>query len=101
MKLTTLLGAALIAASPAHAYAHHDHQPMQVAMATSSTPAYARALAFETCRNQRAGMSSTAAIRKALDDLWPIYGADITRDTSAVAARYVVAERIILCGELQ
>jgi hypothetical protein len=100
MRLTTLLGAALIAAAPAHAYAHHDHQPMQVAMATSSAPGYARAVAFETCRNQRAGMTSTAAIRKAIDDLWPVYGTDITRDTSTVAARYIVAERIIICGEL-
>jgi hypothetical protein len=86
MKLIALLGAAALAATPVPAQA--------------TTPSYAKAVAFETCRNQRAGMTSTTAIRKALDDLWPIYGADITRDTSAVAARYVVAERIILCGDL-
>jgi hypothetical protein len=86
MKLIALLGAAALAAAPVPAQA--------------STPSYAKAVAFETCRNQRTGMTSTAAIRKAIDDLWPVYGSDITRDSSTVAARYIVAERIIICGDL-
>lgn len=55
-------------------------------------------MAAEVCRYEEAGMSGTAAVRLAIDVLWPVYSDAILRDGSAMAARYIVAERVILCG---
>jgi hypothetical protein len=85
MRFLPLLGAALLAAAPAHA----------------STPLYAKAYAIRACTSEIGGMNSRDAGRKAMDDIWPIYGTDIMRDGAERAARYITAERMILCGGLK
>lgn len=89
MKLLTLLGALVVTASPVHA------------LAQESTPGYARAIAFEICRNMRDGMSATTAGTKAIETMFPVYGNDMKRDGFSRAAHLIVAERIILCSELK
>jgi hypothetical protein len=83
MRFLPLLGAALLAAAPAHA----------------STPLYAKAYAIRACTFELAGMSSREAGRKAMDEIWPEYGKAITRDGTERAARFVVIERMLLCGD--
>jgi hypothetical protein len=85
MKLIALLGAAIVAATPAHA----------------STPAYAHAYALRFCAYQLTGMTSRDAARRAMNEIWPVHSADIIRDGAERAARYIAAERLILCGELK
>lgn len=88
MKLITLLGAAALAATPAPVLAQ-------------STPAYAKAIAAQTCRYMREGMEVNDAGRKALRDLFPVFGADMKRDTFDTAATLIVGERLLLCPELK
>jgi hypothetical protein len=86
MRLLTLLGAAVVAAAPAPAL-------------PSTAPAYAKFIATATCLYERTGLTSREAIRRAVDDFYPIYGDDISRDGSTVAARYMAAERARICGD--
>lgn len=98
MRPVALLAAATLAAAPAHARAHHDHRGL---LAQAATPAYARAIAAQTCRYMREGMEVNDAGRRALRDLFPVFGADMKRDTFDTAAALIVGERLILCPELK
>lgn len=95
MKLITLLGAAALATTPAHALAHHDHADQLIAQ---GSPSYARAIAIEVCRYKQAGIPGKEAGKLAIDRLWPVYGSAMMQDGSEVAARYIVGEQMILCG---
>ncbi len=95
MKLVTLLGAAVVAAAPAQAFAHHDHTIAQ------GSPLYAKAMATQICVYMRQGMTHKQAADRTIKELFPVFGADLARAGFDYSARQVVAERLVLCGELQ
>lgn len=87
MKLISLLGAAMLATAPAPAVAQ-------------GTSLYAKAFAWQICTYMRQGMTHNQASQRAIKELFPVFGHDLARAGYDYAARQVVAERLILCGEL-
>ena len=64
-------------------------------------PPYATAVAAQVCAYMRSGHSFKDASALAIRKLWSVYGNDILRDTTAVAARKAVEETYAQCPELR
>jgi hypothetical protein len=88
MKIATILSAACFALTPLPGIAQ-------------SVPPYAKVMATQICTYMLQGMDHRKATEETIKDLFPVFKADLIQAGFDNAARRVVAERLILCGDLE